>query len=146
MAITHSLGLKNQSLGSGLKTAFDSDGRINIYTGSKPTTPDDAATGTLLGTLSLAATSFGTASGGVLTAAAIGSDTSADNSGTAGWFRIYKNADDPSGASGTSGTSTAHRRMDGTCGQGSGDMNFDNNVIVAGGTIACSSLTITHPS
>lgn len=145
MAIKHSLGLKNYALASGIKGAFDSDGRINIYTGSPPSDPDAAATGTLLATLSLAATAFGAASGGVLTAAAIGSDTNVDASGTAGWFRIYKAADDPSGASGTSGTSTAHRRLDGTIAEGSGgDINFDETAFVAGGTAAISSLTLTH--
>lgn len=147
MAIAHSLGLENQALASGLKGAFDSDGRINVYSGTRPANPDAAISGpTLLATLSLAATAFGTPSAGVLTAAAIGSDSSADASGTATWFRMYKAADDPSVASGTSGTSTAHRRIDGDCGQGSGDMSFDNSSIVAGGTVACSALTITHPA
>ncbi len=145
MAIKHSIGSKNRTLATGFKGIYDTDGRINIYTGSPPADPDAAATGTLLGTLSFAATAFGTPSAGVETAAAIASDTNADNSGTAGWFRIYKNADSPSGASGNSGTGTTFPRIDGTCGTSGADMNFDNNVIVAGGTIAATSLTYTHP-
>lgn len=146
MAIKHSVGAKNQALANGIKGVFNTDGRINIYTGSPPANADAAATGTLLGTLALSSTSFGTASGGVLTAAAITSDTNADASGTAGWFRIYKNADDPSVSTGNSGTATTHPRIDGTCGTSGTDMVFDNNVIVAGGTIACSALTYTHPA
>lgn len=104
-------------------------GTIQIRTGAQPTNVDDAASGTLLGTLTFSATAFGSPSNGVVTAAAITSDTNADNSGTAGHARLL--------------TSGAAIHSDATCGQGSGDFNFDNNVIVAGGTIAVSSLTLT---
>jgi hypothetical protein len=93
---------------------------------------DDAAAGTLLGTLTFNATAFGaTNSSGVATANAITSDTNADNSGTAAHARLLN--------------SSAVIRSDATCGQGSGDFNFNNNVIVAGGTIAVSSMTLTTP-
>lgn len=106
-------------------------GTIAIRTGAQPTNVGDADTGTLLGTLTFSATAFGSAATGVATAAAITSDTSADNSGTAGHFRIKDSA--------------GNIHSDGTCGQGSGDLSFDNNVIVAGGVIAISSMTITVP-
>lgn len=106
-------------------------GSIQIRTGAQPTNVGDAAGGTLLGTLTFSGTAFGAPSTGVVTAAAIGSDTSADNSGTAGHARLLD--------------SGAAIHSDASCGQGSGDFNFDNNVIVAGGTIACSSLTLTTP-
>lgn len=106
-------------------------GTIQIRTGAQPATPDTAASGTLLGTLTFSATAFGAPATGVVTAAAITSDTSADNSGTAGHARVL--------------TSGAAIIGDATCGLGSGDFNFDNNVIVAGGTIAVSALTLTAP-
>jgi hypothetical protein len=106
-------------------------GTIAIRTGAQPTNVGDADSGTLLGTLTFSATAFGAASTGVATAASITSDTNADASGTAGHFRI-KN-----------GSAAIH--SDGTCGLGSGDLSFDNNVIVAGGTIAISSMTVTVP-
>lgn len=106
-------------------------GTIQIRTGAQPTNVGDAAQGTLLGTLTFSATAFGAPSTGVVTAAAITSDTNADASGTAGHARLL--------------TSGAAIHSDATCGQGSGDFNFDNNVIVAGGTIAASSLTLTAP-
>lgn len=106
-------------------------GTIQIRTGSQPATPDTAASGTLLGTLTFNATAFGAPSSGVVTAASITSDTSADNSGTAGHARLL--------------TSGAAIHSDASCGQGTGDFNFDNNIIVAGGTIAVSSLTLTAP-
>jgi len=106
-------------------------GTIRIRTGAQPTNVDDADSGTLLGTLTFSATAFGAASSGVATAASITSDTNADASGDAGNFRIY--------------TGGAAVHSDGTCDQGTGDMNFDNKSIVAGGTIACSSMEVTQP-
>ncbi len=106
-------------------------GTIRIRTSTQPTNVGDADGGTLLGTLTFSATAFGSSSTGTATAAAITSDTNADASGTAGNFRIYN------------GSAAIH--SDGTCALGSGDMSFDNNVIVAGGTIACSAFTITIP-
>lgn len=106
-------------------------GTMRVRTGAQPTNVGDADTGTLLGTVTFSATAFGVASTGVVTAASITSDTTADNSGTAVSFRLY------------TGGGSIH--SDGSAGQGSGDMNFDNNTIVAGGVIAVSSMTITVP-
>ena len=106
-------------------------GTIQIRTLAQPTNVGDAAAGVLLGTLGFNATAFGAPSTGTVTAAAISSDTSADNSGTAGHARILD--------------SGAAIHSDATCGQGTGDFNFDNNVIVAGGTIAVSALTMRQP-
>jgi hypothetical protein len=106
-------------------------GTLAIRTGAQPTNVGDADTGTLLGTLTFSDPAFGASATGVATASAITSDTNADASGTAGHAR----AKDSTGAI----------VFDCTCGQGSGDINFDNNVIVAGGTIAVSSMTVTTP-
>ena len=68
-------------------------GYIEIRTGGIPADVSVAATGTLLGTLQLAATAFGGATDatGKASAAAglIAQDASADTFGTAGWFRAY---------------------------------------------------------
>jgi hypothetical protein len=106
-------------------------GTIRIRTGAQETNVGDADGGTLLGTCTFSATAFGNSSTGTATASAITSDSSADNSGTAGHFRIYN------------GSAAIH--SDGTCGQGSGDLNFDNSVVVAGGVIAITSATVTVP-
>ena len=107
-------------------------GTIGIRTGAQPTNVGDADTGTLLGTLTFSDPAFGaTNASGVATASAITSDTNADASGTAAHAR-FKDSD-------------ANIKFDCTCGQGTGDISFDNNVIVAGGTIAISSLTVTVP-
>ena len=144
MAVRLSTGLRSYVADSGIKTAFDTIGRINIYTGAQPATPDTAASGVLLGTLTLAATSAGAAASGVVTFAAIASDTSADASGTAGYFRMYRTTDT---APGTAGNGTTDRRLDGNIALTTGgDINFDNITFVAGGTIAINSLTITVPA
>lgn len=105
---------------------------LKVYDGAQPATVAGNPSGTLLGTLTFTNPAFGAASVGVATASAITSDTSADASGTAGHFAIY---------TGTALTPLA----DGTCGQGTGDLSFDNSVIVAGGTIAVSSFVVTLP-
>ena len=111
-------------------------GTIAIRTGAPETNVSDASSGTLLGTCTFAATAFGAASGGVGTAASITSDSSADASGDAGHFRCY-----PNGAGDTAAD------WQGTAGESGDtpDMEFDNKSIVAGGTIAISSFTLTVP-
>ena len=107
-------------------------GTIAIRTGAQPTNVGDADSGTLLGTLTFSDPAFGASSTGTATASAITSDTNADASGTAGHFRI-KDSD-------------ANIHSDGTCGQGTGDLSFNNSSIVSGGTIAMSSFSVTEPS
>lgn len=105
-------------------------GTIQIRTGAQPINVADAAAGTLLATLTFAATAFGAAATGVKTANAITSGTAAA-SGTAGHARVL--------------TSGAAIHWDATCGQGSGDISFDNSAVVSGGTVAISSMTLTQP-
>lgn len=106
-------------------------GSVQIRTGSAPTNVDDPASGTLLGTLTFSSIAFATGSLGVASLHPVASDTSADASGTAEHARLL--------------SSGGAIRADCVCGQGSGDINFDNNVIVAGGTIAITSGTMTAP-
>lgn len=108
-------------------------GTCVIRTGAPPTNVADADSGTLLGTLTFSTTAFGASSTGTATAATITSDTSADNSGDAGHFRIKNQAGTTiiQGTAGNSGDAP--------------DMVFDNKTIVSGGTIAISSMTFTIP-
>jgi len=140
MAVRMNVGLRNYILNSGLATAFDTSGRINVYTGAQPATADTAASGTLLGTLTLSADSFGAASAGAIALNSVTSDTTADNSGTAGYVRFYLTGDT---APGSAGNGTTDRRMDLDIVD---DIGMDNVTVVAGGTIALSGYTITQPS
>jgi hypothetical protein len=138
MAVRLSGGLKNFALDSGLGTAFDGGtGRINVYTGAQPATADTAASGTLLGTLTLSSDSFAAASSGAIAINSVTSDTSADNSGTAGYVRFYRTGDTAPGSAG----GATDRRLDLLIGT---DISIDNASIVAGGTIALSGYTLTH--
>lgn len=106
-------------------------GTIKMYTGAQPAAVSDNPSGTLLGTLTFSDPAFGNAATGVATASAISSDTSADNSGTCEHAAVYD--------------SDAAPLFDMDAAQGSGTVNFDNNVIVAGGVIAISAMTVTVP-
>jgi hypothetical protein len=110
-------------------------GLLKIYSGSPPATPATGATGTLLATLTFSATAFGSAnSSGTATANSITSDTNADASADAGYFRVV-----------TAGGTVIFQGTAGNSGD-SPDMTFDNKSIVAGGTVACSAMTLTVPT
>ncbi len=106
---------------------------IQIRTGSPPATPATANSGTLLGTLTMSDPAFGNAATGVATASAITSDTNADASGAAGHFRVFD--------------SDNNCILQGTAGEAADtpNMTFDDKDVVAGGTIAISSFTVTVP-
>ena len=110
-------------------------GTMQIRTGSQPASANDAATGTLLGTLTFSATAFGDASAGAATANAITQDASADASGTAGWFRVL-----------SGGGATV---FDGTVGEnppGTAELILNETTITIGGPISVTSLTFTIPA
>jgi len=119
---------------NGLVDLLDTGGTatIKIYTGAQPASANDAASGTLLATLTFSATAFGNSSSGTATAASITSDTTVDDTGTAGYARLLN------------GDASTHSDMD--IGQGSGTINFDDTSFVAGGTAAITSMTITMPA
>jgi hypothetical protein len=112
-------------------------GYVEIRTGAQPASVATAASGTLLGTLTLADPAFGaatTASPAVATANAVTGDSSADASGTAGWFRVYDSA----------GTARWDGAITGT--GGGGDMEISNVNVVAGGTINITAWTVSMPT
>ncbi len=108
-------------------------GSIQIRTGASPGV-DSAATGTLLATLPLSASAFGTWAAGSATANAITQDASADATGTAGYFRALS-----SGAAAViDGTITATG--------GGGDLELNSVSIVAAATVDITSWVINHPA
>lgn len=98
-------------------------GTVKVYTGAKPDSPDDAATGTLLATFTLADPVAAAAVSGVAdwdTGAGIDATVAAD--GTAGWFRLADSDDNPV--------------ADGDCGTtGDADLLFDSVAWISGETV-----------
>jgi hypothetical protein len=101
---------------------------LRIYDGSQPATGGTATT--LLAELTCNATFAPGASSGVLTLNAITSDTSANATGTATWFRIVQ-------------SDGSTHVLDGTVGTSGADLNLNTTSIVSGATVAVSSFTIT---
>jgi hypothetical protein len=108
-------------------------GTIEFWTGAQPGSVGGSESGnTKCATCTFGSTAFNASSSGSKTATSITSDTNAAASGTV-QHAVLK-------------TSAPAVHSDASCGLGSGDFNFDNNVIVAGGTVAVSSLTATAPT
>ncbi len=133
MAVLRNSTTLRNALANAVKTAIDAGagaGTIKIYSGSMPATPQDAATGTLLATLTFSKPSFGAAATGVITANAI-PQVNAGNTGTAGYARI---AD-----------SDGNAIMDVDVGTSGATINLNTTSIVNGGPVAITSATITMP-
>jgi hypothetical protein len=122
------------AMADAVTTAVDAGaaaGTLSIYTGAKPATPADAATGTLLATITLADPAAAAAAAGV--AAWTGATSvAAAASGTAGWFRV---AD-----------SNGIAVFDGTVGTAGADLNFDSVAWTAGGTVTLTGGNFTQPT
>lgn len=128
---------RRNALADSLVDALDAGagpGIIRIYTGTQPASANTAPSGTLLGTLTLSDPAFGNAANGVATAGSITGDTSADATGTAGWFRAL----DSDGNTVIDGSVTATG--------GGGDLTLSSVSIVAGGAINITGWTVTMPS
>lgn len=128
-----------QSMLTAVKTAIDAGTAavIEIYTGTQPTDADTAVGAqTKLATLTMNATAFGSVSdaspGAIMTAATITGDSSADNTGTAAWFRMLTQ----------SGGTTI---MDGSVGTSGADMNFNTVSFTSGSQIDITAMTVTQP-
>jgi hypothetical protein len=126
MAITLNTTLKNTLL-DGLDSTFNS-GTLTIYTGTPPGA-GNAATGLVLSTITLPADAFAAASGGTKNAQGTWQDTSADSTGTAGYFRM----------------AYLGNILEGTCTAtgGGGDLTLDNINIAAGQQVTVTSFTLS---
>lgn len=109
-------------------------GLLRIYDGTQPANADTAvSTQNLLAELTLTDPAAAAASSGVLTLSAITSDSSANATGTASWFRVVD--------------SVGNAVLDGdvsTSAAGTGDLQLDSTSITAGQTVNVTSFTITH--
>ncbi len=112
--------------------ALANAGKLRIYTGAQPATADDGiGAATLLAELVFANPAFGAAVNGVATANAIASDVTADATGTATWFRVWK----------SDGVTPI---WDGSVGTAAADLVLNSVAIQAGARVDVTSLTLTE--
>jgi hypothetical protein len=143
MTVRISTGARDQCLKGGLQAKFNG-GFIYLYTGAQPSTPDQGATGVLLGKV----TKNGDGSTGLTWAdpvsGVMGKNTDVWQftglaAGTVGWFRISESADTPTGDSST------EVRVDGTVGTAGADANIANTNISAGAVSSVDSFNVVMP-
>ena len=150
MTVRLSTGLRNNLVGAtGFASTF-ANGVIDVYSGAQPVTADAAATGTLLGTVTLNSGAFtpGTATNGLTFAAAAAGAVAKSGTwsfngvaaGTAGWFRFRANAVD-AGA-----VSAVLPRLDGSIAVSGADMNLSNITIAVGAPNTVDTFTWTQPA
>lgn len=131
MALQYSTTLRNAQLDQ-IETTIGVSAVLKIFTGAPPANCGTADSGTVLATLNLPSDWMAAASSGSKAKTGTWEDTSADNAGTAGHWRIYA----------TDGT-TCHMQGTITATGGGGDMTLDNTSIAQGQTITVTSFTIT---
>lgn len=149
MTIRLSTGTRNALCSTAGFSSIFANGIIEVRTGTQPASADAAATGTLLGTVTLNSGAFtpGTATNGLtFNAAADGAVTKSGvwsmvgvAAGTAGWFRFKGNALDNDLAS------TTLPRMDGSVAVSGADMNLSNLTISVAAPNTIDSFTWTQP-
>ncbi len=142
---SYSTGIRNAVLNGTDWTNIWDGGRLTIYAddGTRPADADATETGggTILAEITLPTPSFAaSASGGAIAKSGVWSDASADDTGTADWFRMYDSAV-------TLGQSFTAVRMDGTVGINTGvfDIGFDNINFTAADPITIDTFTVTIP-
>lgn len=133
MAVAHFNRTLSGDMVDQINTRLGTAATISFYTGTMAaSTADGIGAQVLLGTCTCA-NPAGVESGGTLTFSAIGSDASADNTGTATWVRIKDNAN------------TVVMDLDVTVTGGGGYVQMASTSITAGGPLAFNSFTITMP-
>lgn len=131
MAIQLSTAVRNARLDA-IETTIGATAILRIRTNAPPANCGTADTGTILATLTLPSDWMAAASGGAKAFTGPWADSSADNAGTAGHFRIY---DSGGTVCGLQGTITATG--------GGGDMTVDNTSFAAAQAFSITGFTLT---
>jgi hypothetical protein len=126
MALQFAAALRNPILDV-IETTIGTAPLLKCYTGTLPGV-GNAATGTLLYSITCPSDWMNAASAGSKTKLGTWNDTSADASGTPGYFRLNTSADTP--------------QIEGSAGVSSGDLSHDATVSL-GGTVTVSTFTLT---
>lgn len=133
MALQYSVAVRNARLDA-IETTIGTAAVLKIYdlTAGAPANCAAAITATVLATLTLPSDWMNAASSGTKTLLGTWSDTSADASGTADFFRLFASDGTTCGAQGTV-TATG----------GGGDMTVDNTSFAAAQSFTVTTFTIT---
>lgn len=115
-------------------SAIGASAVMKILTGTAPANCGTADSGTVLATLSLPATWMAAASGGAAAMSGTWADASADNTGTAGYYRIYASNGTTCGWQGTISA-------DG----GAGELQLSSLTLTSGSPFTITSFTLTAP-
>ena len=138
MTMKLSDALATDILNAGWAGQFVAGDILEIRTGSPPADANAAQTGTVLATITLPTTPFNTPSARSCTKNGTWQDTSADATGTAGYFVLYKSGD-------TLGIDATKKRVIGTITAtgGGGDATVDNTSIAATQQVTINSFTMS---
>ena len=129
MAVQLSVTVRNARLDA-IETAIGTAPILTIRTGAAPANCAAANSGTVLATITCPSDWLAAAASGAKAISGTWQDTSADNTGTAAHFRIHDST-----------ATTCH--IQGTVGQGSGDLSVDNTSFVAGQSFTITAFTLT---
>lgn len=132
MALQFSAAVRN-ARADAIESVIGASAILKIFTGAKPADCAAADSGTVLATMNLPADWMSSAASGVKSLLGSWQDSSADASGTAGYFRIYASNGTTCGLQGTV-TATG----------GGGDIQLSTVTIVAGQSITITNETITE--
>lgn len=131
MALQLSVAVRNARLDS-IESTIGTSAVLKVWSGSVPATCATADSGTQLASPSLPSDWMANASSGAKAKSGTWEDTSADATGTAGYFRIYEST----GA-------TCHIQGTVTATGGGGDMTVDNTSFASGQDFTVTSFTLT---
>jgi hypothetical protein len=129
MAIQLSVAVRNARLDQ-IEVIGGADARLAIFTGSPPADCATANSGSLLVLMTLPTNYMNDAASGQKTKTGTWQDASADGTGTAGYFRLFEDTGDVC-------------FLQGTVGEGSGDLQLDNTDIAAGQQVTVTTFTLT---
>lgn len=130
MAVDLAISTKNAMLDA-IETDWGTAVRVKIRTGTKPAAIGDASAGTVLVDMTLPSDYFAAAASGAKAKLGTWEDASADDTGTAGHFEIFK-----------SDNTTLVARGTVTATSGGGDLELDNTSITSGQSVTISTFTL----
>lgn len=133
MAIQFNVATRNARLDQ-IESLNGTSCSLEIRTGSPPATCATAGTGTILATINLPSDWMTAASSGSKSINGTWTDASADNTGTAGYFRVYN-------SQATKDNTTCF--MQGTVGTSGTDMIVNSTSFVAGNSFTVNTFTLT---